>query len=259
MVKGSCEIISITHFSDFSDMLIESGEIASESKKGQFLHIDCGGDTFLRRPISICDVDREKGLVRIIFQIRGKGTELLAQKNAGDKLDILGPLGHGFTSPDNGKVLLIGGGIGVFPLLMAARELASRAVVVMGFRNKTFIYSKLIEDFKSTGARVCIATDDGSFGIKGNVVTVFNELISAGNSFASVMTCGPEIMMKSVSETSKKYNIPCQVSLEERMGCGIGTCLCCVKEIKDSEKQSSQHLCVCKDGPVFDSEKVVFK
>jgi len=259
MAKYICKISSVSHYGDLTDMILEDKNLASESKKGQFLHIACGGDTFLRRPISICDADANKGTTRIIFQTRGHGTELLAAKKTGDEVDVLGPLGHGFESPESGKVLLIGGGIGTFPLLMAAKELGDRAVVVIGYRTKELMYPQLIADFEAVGAKVCIATDDGSYGTKGNVVTVFDNLISEGEKVSAVMTCGPMIMMKFVAKAAEKYGIPCQVSLEERMGCGIGTCLCCVADIKEHEHADPHHLCVCKDGPVFDAKKVVFE
>ena len=150
-------------------------------------------------------------------------------------------------------VAVVGGGIGTFPLLMAAKELGDRAVVVIGYRTKDLMYPQLISDFEAVGAKVCIATDDGSFGTKGNVVTVFDELISKGEKFSAVMTCGPMVMMKFVAKASEKYEIPCQVSLEERMGCGFGACMGC------SCKTITGYKRICKEGPVLLKEEILWE
>lgn len=257
MGKYLCRIVKVSHYGDLTGMLLEEPVLAAGCKNGQFLHISCGDGILLRRPISVCDTDKNAGTIRIIFQTKGGGTAALSRFGNGETLDVLGPLGHGFEAPPSGRVLLVGGGIGSFPLLMAAKELKELASVILGFRTKEAVYPALLDDFIASGAKVAVSTDDGSFGIKGNVVNVFDSLVSGGEKFASVMACGPMVMMKYTAAAAKKYNIPCQVSLEERMGCGIGTCLCCVKDIKD-EHGNPHHICVCKDGPVFDAEKVVF-
>ena len=233
------------------DFTVCCPEMAKKTKPGQFLHILCGGDAYLRRPISICEVLEGKYL-RFIFETRGKGTEALAQYKVGEKLDILGPLGNGFTlcPEDNDAVLLIGGGIGVFPLLQLAKELKGKATVVLGFRNKEAIM--LAEEFRKVSKNVFIATDDGSCGFHGFVTDVMKNIVDS-NPVSRVYTCGPTPMMQRVAEIAIDANIPVQVSLEERMGCGVGACVTCTCKVNGSNKR------VCKDGPVFDGREVEWR
>ncbi|MDF2686126.1 MAG: dihydroorotate dehydrogenase electron transfer subunit [Clostridia bacterium] len=254
-IEFNCIIKDLKQTESYVDMVLKNNELSPLCRYGQFLHIACGDETFLRRPISICDADDET--VRIIFQIKGEGTKALAKRKIGDIVNVLGPLGHGFSlSNEDKNVVFIGGGLGVFPLYMPAKTLGENCTVILGYRNKEAVY--LYEDFIKSGCNVILTTDDGSLGTKGFVTDELSKLIN-NKKISKVLTCGPYLMMKKVAELSLKNNIECQVSLEEHMGCGIGTCLCCVTKIRENTDDNEiKNLCVCKEGPVFDARKVVF-
>ena len=244
----NCKIIKKNTSYEYIDFWLEQPALAKACLPGQFLHIDCCSKTTLRRPISVCETT--ENAVRIVFQIKGEGTALLAKKEEGDFISVLGPLGHGFKLNDE-KTLLVGGGLGVFPLLQVAKKMGKNTVAVLGFRSAEAVYLK--EDFEKYCDAVYITTDDGSAGRKGFVTDVIKEIIA---DFGSVLTCGPDIMMKNVATVCAKNNVPCQASLEERMGCGTGVCLCCTRPVmRNGEKQN---LCVCKDGPVFNTKEVYY-
>ena len=228
------------------DMKVQFSE---DSKPGQFIHVSCGEGVFLRRPISICDAG--DGWLRFTFAVRGRGTKLLAQYKSGDFLNILGPLGNSFnTDKKGGKTsLVVGGGIGIFPLLYLSKSLGSNTEAILGFRTKNLIVME--DEFKSVCSRVHIATDDGSCGHKGFVTDILEERIAKGG-ISSVYTCGPAPMMAAVKRIAESNGIYCQVSLEERMGCGIGICAVCVC------KSKGEYVKICQNGPVFDSEEVDF-
>ena len=225
-------------------------EIAGQAIAGQFLHIKCGDERILRRPISISDVNNNE--VSFVVEIRGEGTKWLCAMEAGNSLDIIGPLGNGFRIPD-GNTILVGGGVGVPPLLYAAKQTKYITAVISGFRNKESII--LVEEFKKICDIVCVTTDDGSYGKHGTVIKPLKELISNGKN-NSVLTCGPRPMMAAVAKLCKEFSIPCQVSLEERMGCGIGACMVCA--CKTTGGGDDKMSLVCKDGPVFDASEVVW-
>lgn len=225
-------------------LLLDAGEPADEAVPGQFLHIDCGGRTLLRRPFGICAA--KDGLLRIVYEVRGKGTELLTRLRPGDTLDVLGPLGHGFDLSGE-RILLAGGGLGVSPLLFAA-EKSRKPDAVLGFRSAS--YMLLTEDFRSLCGRVDIATDDGSFGEHALVDSLVRRRLAAA-SYDRVLACGPHPMLKAVAAAAKEAGVPCQVSLEARMGCGVGACLVCA-----CKKNNGDYAHVCKDGPVFDASEV---
>ena len=228
---------------------ISCPEVAEAAVPGQFVHIRAKGFT-LRRPISICGIDKEKGTLRIVFEIRGQGTEEIAKLNKGDLIDMLAPLGHGFTvKPDAEKVILIGGGIGTPPMLPLAKIYGEKAVAISGFRNSSAAI--LQDDFKATGAEVILCTDDGSAGIHGFVTQPLKELAEKGG-ISAVYACGPMPMLKGVAAICNENGIFCEISLEERMACGIGACLSCVVDTVEGRKRS------CVDGPVFDARKVVW-
>lgn len=234
---------------DVYDFTVECPGLAEQASPGQFAQIRLPGHV-LRRPISICGINRERNALRFVFQIRGKGTAELAEFRVGDEIEILAPLGRGFPVNPGRKTLLIGGGIGVPPLLGAAAELRENAVAVLGFRNRGSVILK--KDFEAVGSRVEIATDDGSYGFHGLVTE-----LAAKEEFETVFACGPMPMLRAVREIAKKRGVPCFLSLEERMACGIGACLgCAVALLDEGGKQYYGH--VCKDGPVFDGRKVVF-
>ena len=232
------------------NFIIDCPQIAAKAKPGQFLHVLCGGSAYLRRPISICDAVDGR-FVRFIFEVRGKGTAELAKAQPGQTLDILGPLGNGFdAAPGEGKALLIGGGIGIFPLLMLAKKLPQKPDVMLGFRDKQS--AVMIQEFSNAADDVFIASDDGSIGFKGFVTDILKSKIASGAKYSRIYTCGPLPMMKIVADTAKENGIDCQVSMEERMGCGVGACLVCVCDMKDGARKH-----VCKDGPVFDLGEVI--
>lgn len=229
-------------------------EIASIAKPGQFVHIRVNGFT-LRRPVSICNINTEKGTLRIVFEIRGDGTAAMSELNAGDVVDMLAPLGHGFTvNKEFSKVILIGGGIGTPPMLPLAKEYGAKATVITGFRNASAVI--LQEDFSKTGADTILCTDDGSAGKHGFVTEPLADILTKGDTDA-VYACGPMQMLKKIAEMCKENNIKlCEVSLEERMACGIGACLGCACRTKKNDEEYFAH--VCKEGPVFNAEEVVW-
>ncbi|MDK2798615.1 MAG: dihydroorotate dehydrogenase electron transfer subunit [Clostridiales bacterium] len=239
------------------DMRVVCKEIAQQAKPGQFLNIKCceGLTAILRRPISICDIDTKNQEIRFIFQVKGNGTKLLALKKVGDNIDILGPLGNGYYINDQyTNPLLVGGGIGVFPLLMLIKSISSQnSTVYLGFKNKEMVV--LEKDFHKVCSNLQIATDDGSYGHKGYVTQLMEKKLQK-DPVDIVYACGPEPMLRLVNNTCKKYNIPCQISLEQRMGCGIGACLVCACKIKTTQDWEYKH--VCKDGPVFWGNEVIF-
>ncbi len=245
----NCKLTKVQKLtSDIFDFTLLCPDLAAKAVPGQFAQIRLPGHT-LRRPISICGIDRERGTLRFVFRIRGQGTAELAAFQEGEEIEILAPLGKGFPVVPGKRTLLVGGGIGVPPLLGAAAELKENAVAVLGFRNKDAVI--LENDFTSTGAKLKVATDDGSYGFHGLVTE-----LAAKEDFDVVMACGPLPMLKAVSALAADRGVPCYLSLEERMACGIGACLgCAVPLLNEQGEQYYGH--VCKDGPVFDSRKLV--
>ncbi|MCX7772603.1 MAG: dihydroorotate dehydrogenase electron transfer subunit [Clostridia bacterium] len=236
---------------------IESVRIASEAEPGQFVNIKCsnGLDAYLRRPISICSIHREQGTFDIVYQIRGKGTNLLCGLEAGDQVDVMGPLGQGFSiNPEHRHIVVVGGGIGTFPLLQLLKEHpAKKKTAILGFRTKELV---VLEDkFEKHCDELLIATDDGSYGHKGFVTALLEEKLK-GEKTDMVYFCGPTIMMKLGVALLKEKGIPCEVSMEQRMGCGIGACLVCACKTKAGDEWEYSH--VCKDGPVFNGDEVIF-
>lgn len=234
------------------DFWVDSESFAQSAQPGQFAHLLVPGKT-LRRPISICDVDRERGALRLVFEVRGEGTRILSQTKIGEHLDILAPLGHGFTLSDaSEKAVFVGGGIGVPPLLYAARHYGGNATVILGFRNRDAVI--LEQDFRDAGCNVIVTTDDGSYGVHGFVTASLAQALNKQTD--RVFACGPTPMLKAVAASAEQAGTPCQVSLEERMGCGVGACLVCACKIKAGDSETFRH--VCKDGPVFDAKEVVW-
>lgn len=227
-------------------------EMAEKAKAGQFVHILCGEKT-LRRPISICDIDRENGTLTIVFEVRGEGTAWLAERKVGDELDILGPLGNGFALNKDKKAIFIGGGIGTPPMLGALKAYGKNATAILGFRGKE--NAILISEFEKNADEVFVTTNDGTLGRRGFVTDVLREKLSADKN-AVVYACGPMPMLKGIAAMCEEFDTECFVSLEERMGCGIGACLVCA--CKTKEKDGEHHRHVCKNGPVFNAREVVF-
>ncbi len=231
------------------DMVLECPEIAAQAKAGQFVEVYTGSKEYLlARPISICEIT-ENGL-RLVFQVVGKGTEIFSNLKAGDEVKLLGPCGNGYNLKKDKSALLVGGGIGVPPLLETVKQLGGGRVVLASRSSELSI---LEDDFKKAGAEVYIATDDGSAGFKGNAVQLLRE---KGLTADVVYSCGPKIMLKFLTEYAIEKNMECQVSMEERMACGIGACVGCVVKIKSGDDW--EHKKVCKDGPVFEGREVVW-
>lgn len=245
-----CKLLSARALTkDVFDFALECPELAALANPGQFAQIRLPGHT-LRRPISICGIDKAAGTLRFVFQIRGEGTAELAQFQPGSEIEILAPLGNGFPVDPAKRTLLVGGGIGVPPMLGVAAELKEKAVAVLGFRNQDAVI--LEKDFQAVGAKTLIATDDGSYGHHGLVTDLCKD-----QEFDCVMACGPAPMLKAVRAMAEERGVPCYVSLEERMACGIGACLgCAVGLLKEDGSQYFGH--VCKDGPVFESHRVAW-
>ena len=241
---------------DICSITILSKEIGEDAKPGQFLEIRVVDDIepLLRRPISIYNANKEKGEVEFIFKIKGKGTKLLSERREGEYLDIIGPLGYGyFKLEDYKNIAIIGGGIGIFPLhelSKIAKNNGINASLYIGFRNKDLVI--LEDELKKVCNELIISTDDGSYGKNGFSIDFLKEDIKIRKPDC-IYACGPLPMLKAVQELTINENIPCQISLEERMACGLGVCLGCAVKDKTSENNYKH---VCKNGPVFDATTV---
>ncbi|MCD7959712.1 MAG: dihydroorotate dehydrogenase electron transfer subunit [Ruminococcus sp.] len=227
--------------------------LAEVAQPGQFVHILPPMST-LRRPISICEIDKKQGTLTLVFEIKGEGTRALSQLNPGDTMNILGPLGHGFTLlPEAEHVVLVGGGIGNPPMLSLTNFYGKRATAICGFHSANIVM--LQSEFQSTGAKTILCTDDGTVGRKGLVIQPLQEILES-QKVDMIYACGPHIMLKCTAHAAQVFDVPCEVSLEERMGCGIGACLVCACELEQNGEKRTGH--VCKDGPVFRAEEVVW-
>jgi dihydroorotate dehydrogenase electron transfer subunit len=230
---------------DFHVIGLSGNNKLPEIKPGQFVQVrvDNSPGTFLRRPISIHDVDYNRNTIRLLVQIAGKGTETIAKLRTSDLLNIVYPLGNSFTVPDeNEKILLVGGGCGIAPLLYLGKYLKSNGYspdILLGFRNIERIIE--YEDYTRVG-KVFLTTEDGSEGEKGYVTS---HSVLTKEKYDRIYCCGPDSMMKAIAGYCRKNKIVCEVSLENLMACGLGVCLCC---IVDTVKGN---LCSCIDGPVF--------
>lgn len=231
-------------------MQIELPETARKAKPGQFIHIKINdGIHLLRRPISIAGADIKKGEIEIIYRVVGIGTKRMSMLKEGDIVDSLGPLGTSFTM-DKEHIVGVGGGVGIAPILfMARRAKEGQMTVVIGGRNKEEVFWKDL--FPSTVKELIVTTDDGSCGRKGFSISVLPELFQK-DKVDELCVCGPGVMMRNAVQMAKDALVYCEVSMERRMGCGIGTCLACVcQETKGGHKK------VCLDGPVFPSTAVI--
>ena len=230
---------------DFCVIELESDRKLPDLMPGQFVQVKAEGspDTFLRRPISIHDVDFERNRYKMLIQVLGKGTATLFKLKAGDYLNVIYPLGNSFTIPDDdSRILLVGGGCGIAPLLFMGKHLKGIGYnpdVLMGFRNSSRVLE--IEEYKQVG-NVFITTEDGSMGEKGFVT---NHSILNSRKYDRIYCCGPDSMMKAVAAYCLKNGIFCEVSLEKLMACGFGICLCCIVET------TRGNICTCTEGPVF--------
>lgn len=232
-------------------MWLKTEQIAEKAKPGQFISLYChDGSRMLPRPISICEIDKKDKALRIVYRIAGKGTEEFSQMSTGESIEIVGPLGNGFPLKEK-KAFLIGGGIGIPPMVELAKQLNCEKQMVLGYRDTMFLQ----EEFKGLGS-MYVATEDGSYGTEGNVLDAIRE---NGLDAEIIYACGPTPMLKAIKEYAMANGIECWLSLEEKMACGIGACLACV--CKSKEKDSHTHVNnkrVCKEGPVFRAEEVEF-
>lgn len=229
---------------------------AKTAKPGQFISMytkDAG--KLLPRPISICEIDRNEEKLRVVYRVTGEntGTQQFSMLTAGDTIDLVGPLGNGFPmeKATGKKVFLMGGGIGVPPILQLAKEMeCEKKQIIVGYRDaQTF----LRDEFEANG-EVYIATEDGSVGTKGNVMDAIREQSLEAD---VIYACGPTPMLRAIKNYAEEQNIECYISLEERMACGIGACLACVCKSKEKDAHSNVHnKRICKDGPVFLSTEV---
>ena len=238
----------------FWDLWVCCPPVAQQAQAGQFVNLKAEG-FFLRRPISICEIRPQEGLIRLVFQVRGEGTEKLSQLQEGDRVDLLGPLGNGFKllSPQS-RVVLVGGGIGVPPLLQVAAHYGPAATVILGFR--TAGAAILTQEFRQLGCDLRLVSDDGTLGRQGLVTGPLEQRLLEGPA-ELVCACGPMAMLREVVSLAEGAQVPSQVSLEEHMACGVGACLVCAcRTVKDGREIFSH---VCKDGPVFDGKEVVFQ
>ncbi len=245
VVLSQCEIAPGIY-----SLWIQTEQIAAHARAGQFLSIYCDdGSRLLPRPISICEIDREKGTLRMVYRIAGNGTAEFSKKQAGDMLRVTGPLGNGFPSGEK-KAFLIGGGIGIPPILELSKELKCEKQMVLGYRDANLF---LLEEFQKQG-EVYVATEDGSVGTKGNVL----DAIRANAVTADVIyACGPTPMLRALKAYAAENGMECWLSLEERMACGIGACLACVCKSTEVDGHTNVHnKRICKEGPVFNAREV---
>ena len=231
-------------------MWLGGGEMAKAAVPGQFIAVYPNDSArLLPRPISICETDPEKELLRIVYRVAGEGTKELSSCRAGDTLSIMGPLGNGFPLKDK-KALLIGGGIGIPPMLELAKALSCEKTAVLGYRDSQTFLAEEIGKY----AGLAVATEDGSVGTKG---TVLDAIKAQGLKADIIYACGPTPMLRALKEYAAKEGIECWISLEERMACGVGACLGCVCHSKDVDEHSNvRNKRVCKDGPVFLADEV---
>ena len=248
--------------------MVISGQVAKLANPGQFIHIQVADsyDPLMRRPISIAGIDRAKEMVTIYYKVVGKGTEMLTRIKENEYVSVLGPLGTGFTIPGSGQMLLVAGGIGIFPLLslIQAFDKEISLKLLWGGENKQFLESAGLIDLQRSGIDLEVSTLDGSLGVRGLVTDLMKLYLNSDEMTEirdkrtlRVATCGPKGMLKAVTEICVNNNIPVEVSLEERMACGVGACLGCVCTVNDVEGNLKRKR-VCKEGPVLDGKEVIW-
>lgn len=251
-VKEKAQIVVSEKLTEGIYSLLIATKASEYAVPGQFINIFSNdGSKLLPRPISICEIDKEAGMLRMVYRVAGKGTKEFSNLKEGDTVEILGPLGNGFPL-EAGKAIVVGGGIGVPPMLELAKELSGDVTAVLGYRTDDLF---LADDFIDAAGEVIFATDDGSVGVHGTVV----DAMKVNDLKADVIyACGPKPMLKGVAEYATSIGAKCYVSMEERMACGVGACLGCVCQSTDVDDHSHvNNKRVCKDGPVFLSTEVV--
>ena len=255
--KEICTVIRQKEIGDgIFSMWIQTENIGKEAKPGQFVSLySKDGSKLLPRPISLCEIDRENSRLRLVYRVTGAktGTEEFSRLKAGDTIPVIGPLGNGFPveKAEGKRAFLMGGGIGVPPILELAKQMqCEKKQIVVGYRNApTF----LKEEFEAAG-ELYISTEDGSVGTKGNVMDAIREQKLEAD---IIYACGPTPMLRAIKQYAEENGIECYISLEERMACGIGACLACVCKSKEKDAHSNvNNKRICKDGPVFLSTEV---
>lgn len=234
------------------DLWLET-ELALDAHPGQFVAVyPKNAATLLPRPISICEIDRDRCRLRLVYRIAGKGTKEFSSYKPGDEVSVLGVLGNGFPleKAEGKRVFLMGGGIGIPPMLQLAKELQAEKQIIVGYRDQDLF---LQEDLSQNGA-LYIATEDGSVGSRGNVMDAIRE---NGLTADVIMACGPMPMLRAIKRYAAEKGIEAYISLEERMACGVGACLGCVCPTKEVDHHSHVHNArICTDGPVFEANEV---
>ena len=255
------ECVKVLSQEEISDgifsLWVQSGQIARTAAPGQFAALYCRDKSrLLPRPVSICETDPAGEKVRFVYRIAGAGTAEFSGLRAGDILEITGPLGNGYPAEEiareDGSAMLVGGGIGIPPLLELARRMKCRKTIILGYRDSLF----LADEFAAHGT-VYLATEDGNAGTKGNVMDCIREqALSADRIFA----CGPTPMLRSLQQYAREKHLDCYLSLEQRMACGIGACLACICHTTETDGHSGvKNARICAEGPVFKSTEIELK
>ncbi len=235
---------------DIYSMWIRTERIADRAVPGQFLSVYCDDESrLLPRPISVCEIDRTDPAVRLVYRIAGGGTREFSEKKAGGTITVLGPLGNGFPLKEK-PALLIGGGIGIPPILELAKQYPVEKNIILGYNNGD---TYLSDEFREYG-KIYIATEDGSAGTKGTVLDAIRE---GGLSADILYACGPVPMLRALKAYAEDQGMECWISMEERMACGIGACLSCVcRSVEKDEHTNVKNKRVCREGPVFNAREV---
>lgn len=275
-IEWECPILENRPLSDQYFSLTLAGQaISQQARPGQFVNLTSG--QFLRRPLGILSVDREQRQFSVGIRIQGAGTRFLASLRPGASVSVLGPLGHGFDLDGYQRIITVGGGTGVFPLYFvqqACRERGLEGIAVCGYRSRA--ESIMTHEFEQIACQSLFASDAGDMTVAGHAVQALEILLASLDERAAqagkadrpfvpdqpataILTCGPKIMMQGVAAIAARHGLSCQVSLEERMGCGIGVCLVCVCQIRDATDPAGfKHERCCVEGPVFAAEEVVW-
>lgn len=249
--KIHCKIVSNKAISEgIFEMLLDYGDLVKAVKPGQFVNLYCKSEAMLLpRPISICEVDRATGTMKLVYAAVSSGTKLISKFVEGECIEVLGPLGNGYQIEDCEESLIVGGGVGTPPLVELAKSIKGKKTIYLGFRTKPY----LVEELRKYG-EVHVATDDGSSGFQGTVVALMDQTGAKGQ---RLYACGPKPMLMAVQIWAAEHQIEAQLSLEERMGCGFGACVGCVCKVKADNEFGYAYKKVCKDGPVFDAKEVI--
>ncbi len=231
---------------------LETEKLAGEARPGQFVSVYCREESrLLPRPISICEIDKEKKALRLVYRAAGAGTTEFSGYGPGETLRLVGPLGNGFPlDKDYKRVFLIGGGIGVPPMVELSKQLPGEKLVISGYRDDHLFLTEEL----GRHAALYVATEDGSVGTKGNVLDAIRENALAAD---AIFACGPAPMLRAMKAYAAEQGMDCYLSMEERMACGIGACLACVCKSKDIDAHTNvKNKRICKDGPVFAADEI---